>query len=278
MTRTPTATATGEDLPEGPIIPQPPKRVMLADLIHDTAFTPRTATNKHHVHDLARRLHVEGDLDPIKVWPNPATGRLIILDGRQRVAAYRFWEIESIPAAIFTGSRKDARLEAARNNSKTENPWTTAECTNYAWGLVIEGEASKAEIMKNVRVGYGTIGRMRKRLAELKAAGKEPDGNWWKAQRDDTNTQKPKEETEEARQARLGKLKDWMNGVDTRHRQEFGQRPTMEELGTALRWHLGTPRFKAMVSGGFLADEDDLSEAVMQRPLATPHPDPSADF
>ncbi len=52
----------------------------------------------------------------------------------------------------------------------------------------------------------------------------------------------------------------------------------MEELGTALRWHLGTPRFKAMVSGGFLADEDDLSEDVMQRPLAAPHPDPNADF
>lgn len=278
MTKTPRATANSEDLPEAPMIQRLPERVMLTDLVHDDAFTPRVTTNKYQVHDLAGRLQREGDLDPIKAWPHPTTGRLIILDGRQRVAAYRLREIESIPAVIFEGSRKDARLEAGRNNSKTRNPWTTAECTNYAWGLVIEGEASKAEIMKAVRVGYGSIGRMRKRLAELVAAGKEPDRSWWKAQRDDTKAEKPEEETEAARQARLGKLKDWMNGVDTRYRQEFGRRPTMEELGTAMHWHLGTPRFKAMVSGGFLADEDDLSEDAMQRPLAVPHPDPNADF
>lgn len=278
MPHTITAAATVNEQAEAPIIRTSLLRVPLTILVHDSAFTPRMTTNKHHVHDLARRLRVGGDLDPITVWRDPTTGRLIILDGRHRVAAYRFRDLDTIPTITFMGSRIDARLEAGRNNSKAAYPWTTAECTNFAWGLVIEGGASKAKIVEAAGVSNGTVGNMRKRLVELRAAGREPDANWWKAQRNDTKGERPEEETDEARHARLGKLKDWMNGVDTRFRQEFGRRPTMEEMGTAMHWHLGTPRFKVMVSGGFLADEDDFSEDAMQRPLSIPHPDPNADF
>jgi hypothetical protein len=240
----------------------------LHSLTFDRAFTPREGLSKEHVHELARALRNIGDLDPIMVWIDPVTGKPIILDGRHRFAAYRLCKATSIPARVLEGSRKDARLGAARENAKTVFPWTTSERTQYAWGLVIEGEASKAQIVNATGVGRATVGNMRSRKNALAAAGTTPTGNWWRDRNDNRPIGAPEEETDEAKQARIGKLREWLNGVETRFRAEFGCKPTMDELGVANRWHLGQARFKAMASGGYLIDEDEFASDPDQHPLA----------
>ena len=136
-------------------------RLQLKDLIHEAAFTPRLGLAKGHVHELARTHRHGTELDPIKVWREPETGRLIILDGRHRVAAYRMNKAKNIPARLFEGDRKDARLEAAKDNAKTSFPWTTTERTRYAWGLVIDCAGSKKEIVQASNISTGTVTRLR---------------------------------------------------------------------------------------------------------------------
>lgn len=242
-------------------------RLNLSSLTNDTAFTPRAGTAKAHVHDLARALRNCGDLDPIKVWREPHTGKLIILDGRHRVAAYHFLKVATVPALIFQGARWEARLEAAKDNAKTTFPWTTSECTQYAWGLVIEGEASKRQIVQASTVSIGTVTNMRKRLADMSAAGTPPCGNWWRDRNGSGQDGTPEDDSDAAKQARIAKLREWLHDTDMHFKSEFGRRVTPDELGKAMRWHLGQARFKLMASGGCLIDEDDFSDAPDQRPL-----------
>jgi hypothetical protein len=269
-TTAPSATISAE--PVEPIITQTAStvRFKLASLSFDPAFTPRKETAKAHVHDLARALRVCGDLDPVLVWLDARTGSMIILDGRHRVAAYRFCKIATIPAIVFQGSRKDARLEAARVNSKTTFPWSTSECTQYAWGLVIEEEASKREVSTAAKVSIGTVTNMRKRLAELKTLGETPTGNWWRDRNDKQPEGKPEDDSDSAKHARIAKLREWFHGAETRFKIEFGRRFTPDEFGIAARWHLGQARFKVMASGGCLIDEDEFSTDPELRPIDAP--------
>ena len=180
MTKHMTPSAATDAQPEQPLLPARPAitRLRLDSLTVDPAFTARIGIAIGHVLDLARALRNCGDLDPITVWLDPATGKWVVLDGRHRIETYRSNKAATIPAVIFQGSRMEARLEAARCNSKTTFPWTTAECTQYAWGLVIEGGASKRQIVQAATVSTGTVTNMRKRLVEMTAAGEEPVGNW----------------------------------------------------------------------------------------------------
>lgn len=255
------------------------RRLRIDALVHDPAFTPRMGIAKGHVHELARTINRGTELDPIKVWLDPETGRWAILDGRHRAAAYRFCGAQDIPAIIFSGDRKAARLEAARDNAKTSFPWTTTECTQYAWGLVIDGAGSKREIVQAANVSTGTVTAMRKRLAEIWAtAGATPTRNWWKDRPNSKRDWQPECDTDEVKQARVAHLMAGLRDVEKRFKSQFDRRPTPEELGLANRGHLGLPRFKAMASGGFLADEDEFSHDVELHPLALPAQDPSAPF
>lgn len=242
-------------------------RLELRNLTSDPVFTPRIGISKSHVLDLARALRACGDLDPIKVWSGAGTSSPIILDGHHRVTAYRFCKIESIPVIVFHGSRKDARLEAAKDNSKTTFPWSTSECTQYAWGLVIEGEASKREVSSAAAVSIGTVTNMRKRLSEMKTSGAIPTGNWWQDRSDKNSERPPEDDSDEAKQARVAKLREWLQGTEKQFKIEFGRRFTPDELGIAMRWHLGQARFKLMASGGCLVDEDEFSKDPELQPI-----------
>lgn len=277
-TAKPSATAPAQ--PETPLLSAKAAGVRLAldSLTRDPAFTPRLGTAKSHVHDLARAHRNCGDLDPIKVWAEPGTGKLIILDGRHRVAAYRFNKVLDIPAIIFHGDRKDARLQAAKDNAKATFPWTTSECTQYAWGLVIEGGASKRQIVQASTVSTGTVSTMRRRWAEMNKAGIPSSGNWWR----DRNDRKPdgllEDDSDVAKQVRIAKLREGLHEVEAQFKSEFGRRPTPDEEGTAWRWHLGPARYKSAVSGGCLFDEDEFSSDPEQHPLVQPKGSGSEDF
>lgn len=286
MTNTTTPSAPASSTPEETLLaaagatdgaPQG-GRVKLEELTHDPAFTPRTGTAKGHVQELARKLRQGTDLDPIKVWRCPRTGRLVILDGRHRAAAYQLIGATDIPAELFTGDRNAARLEAARGNSKAAFPWTTQECTRYAWGLVIDGVGSKRQISLASSVSIGTVTAMRKRLAELEEAGQVPSGNWWRDRNGHKLDGQAPEESDAVKQARVEKVRDYLHSIDTRFKLEFGSRPSMEEMGKAMRWYLGIPRFNLMVSCGLLEDEDEFSTDPSKHPLAPVPMDPNADF
>jgi hypothetical protein len=253
-------------------------RMPLSDLVFDAAFTPRVGLSKEHVHQLARGLCNSGDLHPITVWVDPATGKFVILDGRHRVAAYLFQKFADIPARVFQGDRKAALLEAAKDNAKATYSWTTSECTQYAWGLVIAAAGSKRKIAQFANVRTSTVGNMRKRLADMMSAGRIPTGNWWRDRNDKSAAAMPEVEDDAARKVRIDKLRDYLNGTEMRFKMEFGRKPTMEELGVAMRWHLGQPRFKAMLSGGYTADEDEFSDHSEAHPLAAPPAQPDEDF
>lgn len=277
-TAKPSATATAQ--PEMPLLSAKATviRLTLDSLTYDPAFTPRLGTAKNHVHDLARAHRNCGDLDPIKVWAEPGTGKLIILDGRHRVAAYRFNRVFDIPAIIFQGDRKDARLEAAKDNAKTTFPWTTAECTQYAWGLVIEGGASKRQIVQASTVSTSTVGAMRKRWAELSKAGTTPTGNWWRDRNGNKPEGQPEDDSDAAKQARIAWLLKSLKETEKAFKAEFNRRPTPEELGLSWRGGLGQPRFKAAMSGGCFYDEDEFSDNPEQHPLVQPKDSGSEDF
>ncbi|WP_054005000.1 ParB N-terminal domain-containing protein [Cypionkella psychrotolerans] len=272
------------DHPETPLLSAKPAviRLTLDSLTYDPAFTPRLGTAKNHVHDLARAHRNCGDLDPIKVWAEPGTGKLIILDGRHRVAAYRFNRVSIIPAVIFRGDRKDARLEAAKDNAKTTFPWTTAECTQYAWGLVIEGGVSKRQIVQAATVSTGTVTNMRKRLADMVAARATPCGNWWRDRSDNQPDGQPENVSDAVKQARIKFLMKAQQEIEMQFKAKYGQRPALTELGESWRWSLGQARFKAAVSGGCLCDEDEFSDNSELPSLAHPQEQPaditSGDF
>jgi hypothetical protein len=254
-------------------------RVPLKDLTHDPAFSPRPGIAKGHVHDLIRTIRRGTELDPIKVWRDPETGRLIILDGRHRATAYRETDARDIPAVIFQGDRNAARLEVGRDNSKTFFPWTRGECTQYAWGLVIDGAGSKRDIVQAANVSTGTVTAMRKRLAEITATeGATPSRNWWKDRKDGNQEQPLESDTDAAKQARVAHLIKSFREAEAKFKDEFKRRPTSEELGLANMGHLGLPRFKAMASGGFMATEDEFCHDVELHPLEAPPQDLNEPF
>lgn len=259
-------------------LPEPPTRLALASLTFDPAFTPRKETSKAHVHDLARTLRNGNDLEAIHVWPEPTTGRWVILDGRHRATAYRLEGRKEIPVRFFQGDRKAARLEAALDNAKARYSWTTSECTQYAWGLVIEAVGSKRVIAQYANVRTSTVANMRKRLAEMTAAETVPTGNWWADRTGKPPERPPEDDSDAGRKARIDRLREGMNDTEARFKLEFRRRPSMEELGTAMRWHLGQPRFKAMASGGYLVDEDEFSDCAEARPLSPLPGNPDEDF
>lgn len=266
-TTKPSATIPAEA--EEPIIPRA-TRLKLDTLSFDQAFSPRLDLAKAHVLDLVRALRNCDDLDPIKVWKVPGTNRLIVIDGRHRFETYRFEGRSHIPAIIFHGSRTEALLEAGTNNSKTTFPWSTAECTQYAWGLVIGGQASKLQISRATAVSTSMVGNMRRRLKEMTAAGSVPSGNWFRDRNDKLPEGQPVDDSNAAKLARIEKLKDWLEESDKWFKAEFETRCSPDELGQAMRWHLGQARFKLMASGGCLFDEDEFSKDPEQRPLGQP--------
>jgi hypothetical protein len=113
-----------------------PKRITLhpQNITDDTRFNHRAGRiSASHVETLRRTLRAKRKLDPIWVWTEvdeegEATGALVLMDGRHRVAAYKECFIRTgderychIPAHIFEGSEVIAALHALSLNSKDKH-------------------------------------------------------------------------------------------------------------------------------------------------------------
>lgn len=138
-------------------------------------FQLRDGLQEHHVGELAALLKQGRVLDPISLWRDRETGRLVLVDGHHRMAAYREvgWAKE-IPAEVHHCDRRAARLLAMADNGKARLPFNKAERMNAAWALVCDGPTdgwtySKAEIEQATGAGNGTIAEMRRTRKRLLA-------------------------------------------------------------------------------------------------------------
>lgn len=173
-------------------------------------------TDKAHVRGLAQTLRTVGDLDPVLVWEEVGadglrTGRLILLDGHHRLAAYAIAKSRQlgIVAALFQGDRSEAMLEAVKANTRENLPLSPKERMDAAWRLVrLPGRRiTVLSVARAAGVGSATVDRMRKRWATMEAAGTKVTGEWWHDQRDTPPDMKDQPEmTNEEREASIAKL------------------------------------------------------------------------
>lgn len=158
----------------------------------DDTFRHRSGPeSENHLAGLRRTLRNVGRLDPIIVWreidkQDQPTGRMVLLDGRYRLGAYRAEHAENkvdataIPAMVVQAPRTEAHLIALQANAKEILTLTTTERTNAAWWLVREfrNELSKSRLAIASGVAARTIANMRAKLREFDEAKETPSGDW----------------------------------------------------------------------------------------------------
>ncbi len=161
-------------------------------IVIDNTFRHRSGPDSGtHLAALRKTLRNTGRLDPVTVWheedaKGTQTGRLVLLDGHYRVAAYRAEQAtgkiegRGIPAILLTGNPLEAHLAALMANSKDTLPLTMQERLNAAWRLVrtFRGTLSKRRLAQASGIGERTIARMRQQLKKFLEAKEMPDGNW----------------------------------------------------------------------------------------------------
>lgn len=148
-----------------------------------------------HVREMADTVRRTGKLDDLLVWleedhEGKPTGRYVLLDGEHRIAAYqtawgRTAKDRKVPVGVFKGSRMEAQLRAIAANVRRKLGLSKAQRMDRAWQLVWEhGYAlSKERLAGAAHIGVSTVGKLRKRWTEMKAAGDEPTGEWWRDSR-----------------------------------------------------------------------------------------------
>lgn len=232
----------------------------------DPTFRHRSGDDSPtHLAALRKTLRNTGRLDPVIIWQeidaagNP-TGRLVLLDGHYRVAAYRAEQADGkvdgngIPALLIKCDRVEAHLEALKANAKDTLPLTAAERLNAAWSLVraYPKEISKPRLAEASGVAERTIANMRSQLRKFLEAKKSPDGNWL-IDRRFPNENEFTPPTDEARQIMVSTLakaiRDALNETRTRD---------IEIIGDALEEALGPRQFASIADylGGGDSRED----------------------
>ena len=113
------------------------------------------------VKELARRMGIQGELDPVLVirigkdW--------VCVDGHHRIAAYRLRNHKkAIKCEWFNGTPAQAVDESIRRNNKDTLPIQPADCREEVWPRVLLDQGSKKEISQACGVGPSTVANMRK--------------------------------------------------------------------------------------------------------------------
>lgn len=228
----------------------------------------QTGTDKAHVRALSQTLRTVGDLDPVLVWEEVGadgqrTGRLILLDGHHRLAAYATAKgrQQGIVAALFQGDRNEATAEAVQANTRENLPLSPQERADAAWRLVrLPGRRlTVPRVARAAGVGKATVDRMRQRWAAMQAAGTKATGEWWRDLRDTLPDMKDRPEmTDEEREAVIAKLV-------TDIKSAFDRMPWRDEqiAAEALQRAVGTRKLRTMTEYLFSPrDEFDGEEAT----------------
>lgn len=231
------------------------------EITTDTTFQFRhMGTDKAHVRGLAQTLRTVGDLDPVLIWQEAdsagqSTGRLVLLDGHHRLAAYAKAKGHraAIPAVVVQGDRTGAMLAAVKANSRESLPLTNSERMDAAWCLVrLPGKRITVIVVaQTAGVGAATVDRMRKRWLVMQAEGKQPCGQWWRDRQDDLPEMKERHAVSDTeRKAAIEQLAESL-------RKAFDKMPWKDEeiAASALERAIGTFKLRSMAEYLFASDE-----------------------
>lgn len=175
--------------------------------------------DRAHVRTLAQTIERKETLDRIVLWHDdrdPERPRLVLLDGRHRLAAYRAargtrkGHNRGIPARILTCDRATAHLRAVEDNAKNRLALTTWQRMDAAWHLVRlfdDNGLSKRQIRDATGASERTVANMRVRWREMIAADKEPTGEWRRDRSDEAWQPAEPEEYEQLIETRLAAFK-----------------------------------------------------------------------
>ncbi|HEV2566206.1 MAG TPA: ParB/RepB/Spo0J family partition protein [Microvirga sp.] len=158
-----------------------PNRLPLAAIKQIRPLFQIREMDERHVSELARVLANGEELDPVTVIQ---VGReTVLIDGHHRLAAYAATKrTADIPVRYFTGSLKEALLEAGAGNSKAKLPMTSQERQDFAWRLQLIGGYSKVDIARASGVSTSQVAIMRKAKRSLGEEAFSYD-SWWRARR-----------------------------------------------------------------------------------------------
>lgn len=222
------------------------------EITTDPAFQFRQGgTDKGHVRGLTQTLRTVGDLDPVLVWEEvdaegKPTGRLILLDGHHRLAAYATIKGHraAVPAVVLKGDLTAAMLAAAQANTRDCLPLTKNERMDAAWRLVrLPGRRlTVPAVAKAAGVGAATVDRMRKRWAAMQTQAKDATGYWWRDRLDELPEMKDRPEmTDAERNAIIEQLAGAIN-------KALGKMPWQDQdlAAEALQRAIGTYKLRTM--------------------------------
>lgn len=175
------------DMKQENSLPRPKRaKAKLSHLNEQTdVFQVRTdGLAANHVADLTDLIGRGMTLDPIRVWKNPETGRLVIADGHHRAEAYRqaMGGAIKVSVLVYECDEETAYLIPMDENGKARKPLSQDERMNRAWFLVCRTSHSKARVARNAAVSARQVGYMRKTLAELEQAERDIPETWRAAQ------------------------------------------------------------------------------------------------
>ena len=240
--------------------------------------------DKGHLRGLVQAVRTtNGKLAPLLLWremdSNGAiSGRLILLDGEHRLAAYRSARKgtpgvdQAVPAIVVSCDRTEAKLLALAANAKDALPLTAPERADGAWRLVRDGNAklSIARIVKASGVSSRTVSYMRGRAKELSAA--EITGAWWRDRQGtlrDFDGEEPL--TDKAREEEIIRIANII-------RKAGGQWPSRdpELIAEALRVAFGFP-LRGICEFLFGTD-DEFYDQPINTQTGTDTADPERDF
>jgi hypothetical protein len=240
--------------------------------------------NRGHVRALARVLRNTGKLDPILLWnergpEGEPTGRLVLLDGAHRLAAYRTTEPrfhnQGVPAIVMDGDWTTARLKAAGGNTKETLPLTANERADLAWSMVRDPmfTGSKVQIAGATGVSAPTVARMRSRWKRMQETAQEASGHWWRDRHDSNTGQETAPMIDHAkREADIETAKALVQ-------QALGRwlRTDVEAIAETLERALGS-RFKDAAEFQFGAGEDEFFEMPVGVTSGADDGEPERDF
>ncbi len=164
-----------------------PMQVKLSDLnIRPEDFQFRdTDLDRYHAEELQKALQQGRDVGALDVWQDPDDGKLYILDGHHRFAAYTRLEWAApIKVLRHEGPLHQVKLIALRENTKARLPMSPKERADAAWRLTCEQFEdgsfgySKKELAEATGVSERTVANMRKTHRNLADLGRNMPRSW----------------------------------------------------------------------------------------------------
>jgi ParB-like chromosome segregation protein Spo0J len=169
------------------------KHVRSDALVIVPELQPRHSMNPAHVRALACLVTQGHRLDPLTVWRDPA-GRLVLMDGHHRLAAYvKAGKGSRVPARIHDGPEAEARRLPVYRNAKASLPLTYGERADYAWSLVLHTNLTRPVIAGDCALSTRTVTAMRTAKARWEALGESPPRSWFHARNGGTEAPQPEE-------------------------------------------------------------------------------------